>query len=401
MKRLLIELKSLWENQYALNVSKEVPGKVTEKEWAEIEQARSRSNIQRVILFTFILLFVQIANLLLNYFTDFHDGFNTAYSLGSLYFLAVCFVYLVLIGKYIAKSKNVKKGRILSLSFWGFYIAGSLVFCYLELVERKAFTNFVLMMAAIAVIPVLNRKELMAFGGIGFAAEGILLFLVGSDAWEYIQLCVMIAAIAYAVSHMLYASFINVNIVHKQLEKMAQTDSLTNLLNRRGFEKRLESIWKQSVRNKSRVMVSMVDIDFFKSFNDEFGHDAGDQCLMAIAESIALDFKRATDVVARFGGEEFVLFATDLSDEKIIGFMNAITARVEAMQIPAGETSVSNYVTVSIGSVSAQAAPEMSFERLYKKADRELSKSKNSGKNSLSFNGTVYKNRREHMAERG
>jgi diguanylate cyclase (GGDEF)-like protein len=136
-------------------------------------------------------------------------------------------------------------------------------------------------------------------------------------------------------------------------------------------------------------MVAVVDIDYFKCINDKFGHVAGDKCLTKIAQTIGTDLKRTTDIVSRFGGEEFVIFATKITDEKIIEFMNEIFSRVEGLCIPAGDTSVSPYVTVSIGAVSALADTNLSFEKLYEQADKELLKAKAGGKNMLSFKHIV------------
>lgn len=394
MKTLFNEIKALWENQFMLSTPRGINTNkgFSEEDYADVEAARCKNNVRKIILLAFILLIIEIINtaFLLNYSTI-HSAFRMAYLAASGFLSTLCILYLIIIARGVAKSENPKTCKTTYRSFWTFYISGTLIFCLLELTEGMAFTNFVLMMMVIAVIPIFSIREMLAYGGAGLTAEIVFLYFNDRLSPDNIQLAVMIFAVACIVSHIMHTSFFNVNIAHRQLEKMAETDPLTSLLNRRGFEKRLEHTWKHSVRNSSRVMVAMIDIDFFKSLNEKFGHAAGDVYLREVAESISADFKRGTDIAARFGGEEFILFAAGLSDEKIIEFMKKITARVEALRIYAADTSVSEYVTVSIGAVSAQAEPGLTFDRLYQTADRELSKAKLGGKNALSFNGAIYR----------
>lgn len=394
MRILINEIKSLWKNQFALNTPKEISDNLTKDDYIKIEEARCKSNIQRMISMCFVIIIIQTVNLLSAIYTDFHNGFKMEFSVASGLLLLICLLYLIIIKCFHEKAKNITIGKIIYRSFWGFYVIGSLVFCYFDLIERGALTNYVLLMTILSVIPLLNWKEMLSLSGTGLITQCMMVYSAG----EYFQLCITVAILAFVVSHMLYTSFVTVHITHKQLENMAETDSLTNLFNRRGFDKRLSYFWKQSLRNHSKVTVAMIDIDFFKNFNDKFGHAAGDQCLIEIAKSIAKDIKRETDLVARYGGEEFIVFSTDLTDEKTIEFMNRITARVEGLQIAAGHTSVSPYVTVSIGAVSAQAAYTLSFDQLYRQADQELANAKHCGKNAFSFNGTIYRNKEEAAA---
>jgi len=167
------------------------------------------------------------------------------------------------------------------------------------------------------------------------------------------------------------------------LQNLANSDGLTKIGNRRRFESFLTDEWHRAVRFKTEISLIMIDIDHFKLFNDTYGHQAGDECLQKVAEALADTIKRPTDLVARFGGEEFaiVLDGTDL--EGCMTIAEQVIENIRNMQIPHYASSTSEYLTVSVGIATLFAKFDNSEADLIKAADRALYYAKRNGRNRI------------------
>jgi diguanylate cyclase (GGDEF)-like protein len=166
------------------------------------------------------------------------------------------------------------------------------------------------------------------------------------------------------------------------LSLQARTDSLTGLPNRRWFDEVLAREWRRAMRTRTPLGLLMIDADHFKSYNDEFGHQAGDRLLIAIAASIATTSKRATDFAARYGGEEFVvlLCGPDAPDAaKLAERICATIAAMGATPTPA----VLRPITVSIGVACLVPHPRAIYQDLIGTADRAMFEAKQSGRNRV------------------
>jgi diguanylate cyclase (GGDEF)-like protein len=172
-----------------------------------------------------------------------------------------------------------------------------------------------------------------------------------------------------------------------RLEELSLSDSLTGIANRRQFDRRLEEEWRRCRRFGLPLAEILLDVDFFKAYNDAFGHPAGDECLRRVADALADRLRRAGDLVARYGGEEFVALLPGLSLADAFAVAEQLRSRVEALRIPhpAGPHAV---VTVSAGvaSVVPGAGPS---SRLTSAADAALYEAKRRGRNrSVAAGGT-------------
>lgn len=164
------------------------------------------------------------------------------------------------------------------------------------------------------------------------------------------------------------------------LEDLSNLDGLTQIHNRRYFDETLAREFSYSKRNKTHLSVAMCDIDDFKAFNDSYGHQAGDDCLKQVAQTLASVLKRPGDLVARYGGEEFsvILPYTDSAGALIIG--NLLQSKIESLRITHKAGKASHYVTISVG-VATYHGEDISKNTLVKNADQALYKAKASGKN--------------------
>ena len=160
-----------------------------------------------------------------------------------------------------------------------------------------------------------------------------------------------------------------------KLEELATTDALTGLKNRRKFDADIDAEWRRATRQKIPVALLMIDADHFKSYNDTFGHQAGDQVLVGIAICISDSVRRAGDCTARYGGEEFAVLLPGLSAAQAMGVAEAI--RLKVRQWSDGPTAT----TVSIGVASLTPTAAMDWSVLVKAADKALYAAKAGGRN--------------------
>lgn len=169
--------------------------------------------------------------------------------------------------------------------------------------------------------------------------------------------------------------------VNKKLEKLSYLDSLTGIPNRRSLDEFLKHEWSRAIREKMPLSIIMIDIDFFKNFNDTYGHQGGDQCLKKIASELSVSINRATDFSARYGGEEFLVILPNTDEESANYVAERIRKNIETLDIPHVSSSISSHVTVSLGiSTIINCAGDL-LEEFIKCADDALYKSKQTGRN--------------------
>jgi len=176
-----------------------------------------------------------------------------------------------------------------------------------------------------------------------------------------------------------------------KLEVFARTDSLTGLANRRTFDETLDLEWRRASRDMGAISLLLVDVDFFKIFNDAYGHQAGDDCLRTVAYAIAKNSARAGDLPARYGGEEFAVILPQTNYDQALAAGERIRSGVEALSIPHARRRPGSVVTVSVGAATAMAASGGTIEMphgLLQAADMAMYKSKAAGRNQV--NGAVF-----------
>jgi two-component system cell cycle response regulator len=160
-------------------------------------------------------------------------------------------------------------------------------------------------------------------------------------------------------------------------------DPLTQLANRRRFLAFLEQEWHFGIRERTSLALLMLDVDFFERFNDAHGGPAGDDCLRRVAAVLTGRVKRTSDLVARYGGEEFAVILAGAEEAGALSVAHWIRGAVERQAIPHGASSVSDYVTVSIGVAAVAPVDGGSPERLIAAADAALLRAKELGRNAV------------------
>jgi diguanylate cyclase (GGDEF)-like protein len=167
------------------------------------------------------------------------------------------------------------------------------------------------------------------------------------------------------------------------LRELVARDGLTGIQNRRMFDAHIARVWEQAVREGERVAVLLADIDCFKDYNDRYGHQAGDECLRAVAVSLSQCARRPLDFVARYGGEEFAVVLYEASREYVAEVLTRIQRSIAELNIPHEASRVASRLTVSIGAAFILPNSNRTHEGLIQLADEALYSAKEQGRNQV------------------
>lgn len=168
-----------------------------------------------------------------------------------------------------------------------------------------------------------------------------------------------------------------------ELFRLATTDALTGIANRRSFDECLDREWKRMLREKTPLSLILCDIDFFKNYNDRYGHPAGDACLRAVGQALRSCVVRPGDMVARYGGEEFVLVLPDTPMSGALHIAEQIQTAIRKLAIPHADSAIDPLVTLSLGVALGLPLPETHAVDLLAAADAALYRAKQQGRNRV------------------
>lgn len=185
---------------------------------------------------------------------------------------------------------------------------------------------------------------------------------------------------AYRALHEAQQQLIELNA---ELQRLTKADGLTGLSNRRYLDEYLDAEWKRGARDQNSLGVLMIDVDYFKRYNDTYGHVAGDDVLKKVADVIRASFSRPADLAGRFGGEEFMVILPNTNTAGATHVAEKIRAAVEGLCIPHDASSAADYVTVSIGATSLVPQRDVAPTTLIEAADAALYQAKKAGRNRI------------------
>lgn len=169
----------------------------------------------------------------------------------------------------------------------------------------------------------------------------------------------------------------------RMLETLANIDGLTELPNRRQFDAVFSAEWARATRTGQPLSLALLDVDFFKRYNDSYGHAMGDHVLQLVARSLRKRVQRPADLAARYGGEEFVVVMPDTPLEGAMEVADSLRVGIEGLGVPHKRSSAATCVTVSIGVACTIADPVLTSEALLQKADERLYRAKKVGRNRV------------------
>lgn len=219
-----------------------------------------------------------------------------------------------------------------------------------------------------------------------------IIFITGRTSQEDEEYGLNLGAIDYitkpfnkAIVKLRIKNYLDLKIKNDMLEKLSMYDGLTNIRNRRFFDETFEKTFNEIKRDKKSLAVLMIDIDFFKPYNDNYGHGQGDETLRKVAKALEKTIKRASDFVARYGGEEFVILLKDINKDGVEAVANNLLNAVRELKITHEFSKIENYVTVSIGVSYYNSSSDITKLELLLKADETLYNVKNSGRNNFAI----------------
>ena len=182
------------------------------------------------------------------------------------------------------------------------------------------------------------------------------------------------------------------------LQNLATRDGLTGIANRRSFDDSLQLEWLRAQREGHPLSLIMMDVDFFKRYNDHYGHQQGDECLRQVASTTAGATFRPADLVARYGGEEFAVIMPNTNEVGAQAVAERICARIQELKLPHAHSDVADHVTVSIGTASMVPQSDRLCTELVSTADTALYAAKHSGRNRVAISGNAAENEQRATA---
>jgi len=188
----------------------------------------------------------------------------------------------------------------------------------------------------------------------------------------------------------LFILVFHINITQRKIAEdyalaLSRKDALTGLYNRRHFDEFYQEEWKRCSRLQLPITVVMLDIDFFKKLNDFYGHQEGDECLRKVADVLKNHAKRPGDIVARYGGEEFVLVFGNSRAKDVLPLLKRMKDDIKNLRIPNKNSTISNFVTVSVGVAMGHPSRDSDRESLLREADGRLYDAKEKGRNRIEY----------------
>ncbi|MCG3680310.1 GGDEF domain-containing response regulator [Aliarcobacter butzleri] len=219
-----------------------------------------------------------------------------------------------------------------------------------------------------------------------------IIFVTAKNSEEDEEFALNLGAIDYiikpfnkAIVKLRLRNHLELKLKTDMLEQLSMYDGLTNIRNRRFFDEAFEKTFLEVKREKISLAVLMIDIDFFKPYNDNYGHGKGDEALKKVANALQSTIKRPSDLVARYGGEEFIILLKDIDKAGLQTVANNLLEEVRDLKIPHEFSKVEKFITVSIGVSYYTPNSDITKLELLIKADETLYKVKNSGRNNFSI----------------
>ncbi len=225
------------------------------------------------------------------------------------------------------------------------------------------------------IIPMRFKQETLA----------VLAFYQSSPDSRRSQLLQIAKIISNQLGISLYSKHLETTLMRDnlKLKQMASRDFLTGLANRGYFDEYLGQEWQRLMRLNLPLGIILADIDFYKNFNDTYGHTAGDRCLQQVAGAIQTCTRRSTDLVARYGGEEFIILLPNTSAIGVNYVAEEIRQAIERLQVPHRKSLISPHVTISLGATGIVPSPKVEPKRVIHTADRALYTAKQKGRNQV------------------
>ncbi|MEG0546254.1 MAG: GGDEF domain-containing protein [Oscillospiraceae bacterium] len=358
--------------------------------YREVECDRINMNYTRIIPSSLLLLVVEVCGIIYNVMMGSTVGYQIIYVVSFVLFSIISFGILAYMN-YTLKGDAIsdKAKEAVFIIYWIVYTLSAMAFGIFETLDTGTTNHFIVFIIAFTFWPMFTPILTIPYYLSAFFVEFSFLLYVKAP-YITIILCLGLTIVGILTSYVKFSSYMSIQISQKKLEQLAEVDPLTGLSNRRGMRRSVDVIWNYCKGHKIPITLAILDIDFFKMYNDTYGHANGDECLKIIGGCIKESFSRRTDITARFGGEEFVVILSGETSKQAIMSLVNLQNKIEGMGIKSGNQEFNEYVTVSAGVYSAEITEQLTFNDVLTHADSELYNAKAKGRKCLSFNGEIY-----------
>ncbi|MBF0627156.1 MAG: diguanylate cyclase [Magnetococcales bacterium] len=252
----------------------------------------------------------------------------------------------------------------------------------LERLQADPITQKIPVIFITAMGEVADEAKGLALGAVDYISKPISLAIVEARVKTHLALRKSMVALQ-ELNAQLESKNDQLSKLNTILQNMAMRDGLTGIPNRRHFDQYLEQEWNRASRDHAGLSLILMDIDFFKPFNDHYGHAEGDECLKQVARALADAMPRSVDLLARYGGEEFVCVLPDTNLDGLIVVGNKLRETIHALGLPHHYSKVADHVTISMGGVSMIPSRDLTPASLVKAADDRLYQAKAAGRDRL------------------
>ena len=262
--------------------------------------------------------------------------------------------------------------------------------------DIAAFIRFCAVPFILGSIPIIKQKSIFILNLVVFIINSVYVFAISpypvptstysivANIWLNAFICSLL------VSFLVFSGYVNNFLAEmrlkeqsEQLDRLSKQDQLTGISNRRKLMSFLDETWEEAASTGSVVTAMMLDIDFFKEYNDCFGHAAGDTCLVVVSEAIQKRVNLQTSIVARYGGEEFAVVIYGRPHEAMVSLADQIRVDIENLQMENPNSVINPYLTVSIGVFTCNVGDYVSAQRIIEMSDEALFQAKRSGRNRI------------------
>lgn len=350
----------------------------------QIQQQRMAANLNRIMLSNVLLILFQTMNLAVDLLTKAHGSYGIYFNIGALCIIAVCLLathwVLVILRDKSAQGVYRRSKRWFILLYYFLISILILGFSVVDLIERNSLNNFWALVVYLGVFPVLEAREAAPLFGLSLSFQLVVLLLAHAPA-NHLQQCVMLMMSAFVVNQVFFSSFLSTQLSRIQLEAVSHVDYLTDVLNRRGMSNWMET-HKEDLRGR-QVACGFIDIDYFKVYNDAYGHLEGDDCLKKISDMVKAFFAKEETMICRYGGEEILVILPGLDYVQAGRRFDALRAAIRKADIPFQASPLLDSVTVSIGYATQSVFEPGELRDLIRRADDALYTAKKGGRNRV------------------
>ncbi len=277
--------------------------------------------------------------------------------------------------------------KIYNYVFWIVYVFGGILLTLSEVIDGHFPTSCVITTLSIAIVPIMTLAESACLSGAMLLVSMISVLMSGGSGVYWIIAVaaplslIWISAVRYNSVADRWIAEKRINITEERCCKISERDSLTGFLNKNG----LSAIFSERYGNnrQHKIAVILIDVDNFRVFNHMYGYDKSDSCLYSICNCIKIMAKQYTDVISRFGGDDFVLVLEDMDQVEVIRLAEQLREAVERMALTFGKGVVT--ISVGVSEIREYNESEDTYSILLNNADTQLMVAKKAGKNCVGF----------------